>query len=88
MTTNSLGALLNKIQFQEPNFELLAEVQMLLTNREEYHKKIKDAVTAEVTSNQVRKIKSEQGLKASGSEIQQAKKSGLRRLGSISNPFK
>jgi hypothetical protein len=88
MTTNRLGALLNKIQFQEPNFELLAEVQLLLTNREEYHKKIRDAVTAEVTSNQVRKIKSEQGLKASGSEIQQTKKSGLRRLGSISNPFK
>jgi hypothetical protein len=87
-STNRLGALLNKIQFQEPNFELLAEVHMLLNNREEYHKKIKDSITTAVTGEQVRKIKSEQGLKGSGSEIQQAKRTGLRRLGNISNPFK
>lgn len=58
--TNRLGALLDKIQYVEPDYDLLAEVTMLLSDKAAYHKKIRDAVNTEVSAQTVKKIKIDQ----------------------------
>lgn len=66
--TNRLGALLDRIQYVEPNYELLAEVTLLLSNPAEYKKKIRDEVKTEVTADTVKKIKIEQNKQKINSE--------------------
>lgn len=65
--TNRLGALLDKIQYIEPNYELLAEVTWLLSDPTGFKKKIRDQVTTDVTVEQVKKIKTEQQKQKIGS---------------------
>lgn len=88
-TTNRLGALLDKIQFLEPNYELLAETMMLLTDPKAYKAKIREEVKKEVTADTVKKIKSEQGLAKTGSNVEPPSTSSrLKRLDTnFKNPF-
>lgn len=87
--TNRLGALLDKIQFADPNYELLAEVTMLLSDREAFKTKIREQIKKEVTADTVKTIKGRQGLAKSGTTIEQpANTKTIKRLGSgFINPF-
>ena len=61
--TNRLGALLDKIQYIEPNFELLSKVVMYLSDEQGFEKKIAEKLKQEVTVDTVKKLKTQQGLK-------------------------
>ena len=58
--TNLLGHLLDKIQYVEPNFPLLAEVTYLLSDPEGYRNSIKQAGKNEQVIDTVKKLKTEQ----------------------------
>lgn len=65
--TNRLGALLDKIQYVEPNYELLAKVTMYLSDPVAFEQKMKEQVTTGVTAEQVKRIKTEQEKQKIGS---------------------
>jgi hypothetical protein len=65
--TNRLGALLDKIQYIEPNYELLAKVTMYLSDPVGFEKKLREAVKTEVTAQTVKKIKIDQNKQKIGS---------------------
>ncbi len=87
--TNRLGAILDKIQFVEPNYALLAEVTMFLSDPEAFKTKIREQIKQEVTADTIRKVKSEQGLKNSGSapELKDSKGKVKRLDSTFRNPF-
>ncbi len=58
--TNLLGHLLDKIQYVEPNFALLAEVTYLLSDPEGYRNSIKQLGANAQVADTVRKLKTEQ----------------------------
>lgn len=62
--TNLLGHLLDKIQYVEPNFPLLAEVTYLLSDPEGYRNSIKQTGKNEQVIDTVKKLKIEQQLSA------------------------
>lgn len=77
-STNLLGALLEKIQFVEPDYKLLAEATWLLADPEGYKKELKKEVKETVTADTVRKIKaasegSKTGLPDTTPEPEQAR---------------
>lgn len=73
-TTNLLGALLEKIQFIEPNYKLLVEATWLLADPEGYKKKVRAGIKEEVTAETVRKIKtSNQSSKVGSTSTQDFK---------------
>lgn len=63
--TNLLGHLLDKIQNVEPDFELLAEVTLLLSDRKAYRESIKQMGKNEKVTEHVQKLK---GEKLNGSD--------------------
>jgi hypothetical protein len=63
--TNLLGHLLEKHQFVEPNYPLVAEALWLLADPEGYKSKIMDQGKNKVVENTVRQLKTEQGRKIS-----------------------
>lgn len=65
--TNRLGALLDKIQYIEPNYELLMEVTMLLSDPDGFKKKIRENINTEVAAQTVKKIKIDQTKQKIGS---------------------
>lgn len=86
--TNRLGAILDKIQFVEPNYALLAEVTLFLSDPEAFKNKIRDQIQQEVTVETIKKVKSEQGLKKAGTSVEVPEKGKLKRLDStFKNPF-
>lgn len=87
--TNRLGALLDKIQYVEPNYELLAEVTMLLSDPAGYKTKIREQVKKEVTADTIKKVKTEQGLKKSGTSISEPEPSrpAKKLTSGFRNPF-
>ncbi len=65
--TNRLGALLDKIQFIEPDYALLAKITMYASDPQGFEKKIREEIKKEVAAATVRQIKQNQGNnKASG----------------------
>lgn len=58
--TNLLGSLLDKIQYVEPNFALLAEVTYLLSDPEGYRNQLKQLGKNEQVVDTVKKLKTEQ----------------------------
>lgn len=58
--TNLLGHLLEKYQFVEPNYSLIAEALWLLSDPGEYKKKIMELGSAETVKQTVRSLKTEQ----------------------------
>lgn len=87
--TNRLGALLDKIQYVEPNYELLSEVTFLLSNPTEYKKKIRAQENTSVSAETVKKIKIEQSKAKINSEHNPEKENKkMPKLGtSFINPF-
>jgi len=63
--TNLLGHLLEKHQFVEPNHALVAEALLLLSDPEEYRKKVKEMGGKEKTLEVKRKLKTEEENKNS-----------------------
>jgi len=60
--TNLLGHLLDKIQYVEPNFELLAEVTYLLSDPKGYRESIKQQGKNVAVTDTVKKLKTEQSV--------------------------
>lgn len=60
-STNLLGHLLEKYQFVEPNYKLIAEATWLLSDPEGYRKKMRETIKADVDNDTVRKLRSAQG---------------------------
>lgn len=88
--TNRLGAILDKIQYSnKPDYEHLMEITMLASDRDGFKKKIRDQITADVTADQVKKIKIEQQKQKIGSEQTPEKETKrLPKLGTgFINPF-
>jgi hypothetical protein len=68
-STNLLGHLLEKYQYQEPNHALITEALWLLADPEGYRAKVKEGGKKEVVANTVRTLKQEQSNRiASGSQ--------------------
>jgi len=63
--TNLLGHLLEKHQFVEPNYPLVAEALWLLADPDGYKTKIMEQGKNKVVENTVRQLKTEQGRKIS-----------------------
>lgn len=62
---NLLGHLLEKYQFVEPNYGLIAEAMWLLSNPDEYKSQIKQQGQNAATQDTVRKLKTEQANRIS-----------------------
>ena len=76
--------MLEKIQFIEPDYKLLAEATWLLSDREGYIKELQKGIKEEVTVDTVRRIKSANESSKTGSrdlDIPDKPKSGLKRSG-------
>jgi hypothetical protein len=65
--TNLLGHLLEKHQFVEPNYSLVAEALWLLSDPESYRSKIMEQGKNKAVENTVRQLKTEQAKKISSS---------------------
>ena len=73
--TNLLGHLLEKYQFQEPNYTLITEALWLLADPKGYKSKIMEKGAQQSIEKTVRKLKTEQSNKNSGSlGVQEAEK--------------
>ena len=73
--TNLLGHLLEKYQFQEPNYPLITEALWLLSDPNGYKSKIMEKGAQANIAKTVRKLKTEQSNKTSGSlGVQEAEK--------------
>ena len=63
--TNLLGHLLEKYQFVEPNYSLIAEALWLLSEPDSYRQSLQKQGKNEAVANTVRQLKTEQGRKNS-----------------------
>ena len=80
--TNLLGHLLEKYQFQEPNYPLITEALWLLSDPNGYKNKIMEKGAQANIAKTVRKLKTEQSNKTSGSlGVQEAEKETSRSRG-------
>jgi hypothetical protein len=85
--TNLLGHLLEKYQFVEPNYPLIAEALWLLSNPDEYRQNLMKQGKNEAVAQTVRQLKTEQSRKiASSYEEDDAPKS--RKISRPQNIFK
>ncbi len=71
--TNLLGHLLEKYQFVEPNYSLIAEALYLLSDPDEYRKTIGKAGKNQATEDIARKLKTEQANKSSSTNTDEDK---------------
>ena len=83
--TTELGALLDKHQFVEPNYALLAEVTLLMRDPEGYREKIRQQGANVQTQQTVRQLKTEQARQLQPVEHTENKvqKNGIQRRGTI-----
>ena len=90
--TNLLGHLLEKYQFVEPNYSLISEALWLLADPSGYKKKLIEKGSQKAISDTVRKLKTEQSSRNSGStqanEAAANEKSSRRKLPRQQNIFK
>ena len=94
--TNLLGHLLEKYQFVEPNYTLIAEALWLLSNPEDYKAKIMEKGAQKSVEKTVRKLKTEQAnnntsslgvQKAEEENVQRTKKRKIPRATNIFKRF-
>jgi hypothetical protein len=64
--TNLLGHLLEKYQYVEPNYSLIAEALWLLSDPQGYRNKLMETGASQETIKTVRTLKTEEGRKATG----------------------
>jgi len=82
--TNLFGHLIEKYQFVEPNHALIAEALWLLSNPEDYRKKIMEQGSKKTVQNTVRTLKTEQTRSLNGGTVDDdpddiSRKKGLKR---------
>lgn len=78
--TNLLGKLLEDYQFGEkPRYDLIAESLWLLSDPEDYKENIRKQVKAEVTTETVKKLKTEQANKTATTNAQEEEENTPRR---------
>lgn len=79
-STNLLGHLLEKYQFVEPNYPLIAEALWLLSDPNGYKSKIMEIGANKSVENTVRKLKTEQANNSSASlGVQKAEEESVQR---------
>ena len=90
--TNLLGHLLEKYQFQEPNYPLISEALWLLADPDGYKKKIMAMGAQKSVEKTVRQLKTEQANRGSASlgiaEKEKESKTKKKRLPKPTNIFK
>lgn len=90
--TNLLGHLLEKYQFQEPNYPLVTEALWLLADPDGYKKRIMDMGAQKSVEKTVRQLKTEQASRGSASlgvsEKEKETKTKKRRIPKPTNIFK
>lgn len=67
--TNLLGHLLEKYQFVEPRYDLIAEALWLLSDPDGYKTNIKTVAKSEAAVETVRKLKTEEGRKLASNQL-------------------
>jgi hypothetical protein len=78
--TNLLGHLLEDIQWKNPNHQLLAEAVLLLSDRDAYHKQIRESAKQEANADTARTLKkAESQKKGSSSTPEESPKAGGQR---------
>ena len=85
--TNQLGHLLEKYQFVEPNYPLIAEALWLLSNPEEYRQNLVKLGTNQAVEQTVRQLKTEQSRK-NVSTYQDEDENRTRKIARPTNIFK
>jgi hypothetical protein len=85
--TNQLGHLLEKYQFVEPNYPLIAEALWLLSNPEEYRGALMKQGKTQAVEQTVRQLKTEQSRK-NVSTYQEEEETRSRKLSRPQNIFK
>jgi hypothetical protein len=86
--TNLLGHLLEKHQFVEPNYPLVAEALWLLADPDGYKSKIMEQGKHKVIENTVRQLKTEQSRKISSSVPEEKEEPKQRKIPRQTNIFK
>ena len=85
--TNQLGHLLEKYQFVEPNYPLIAEALWLLSNPDEYRNNLMKQGKNAAVEQTVRQLKTEQSRKATSS-YQEEEETKPRKISRPQNIFK
>lgn len=88
--TNQLGHLLEKYQFVEPNYPLVAEALWLLSDPEGYREQLRKQGSAKAVEQTVRQLKTEQSRKTSTSfdDDDTTQRSSARKIPRPTNIFK
>lgn len=86
--TNLLGHLLEKHQFVEPNYPLVAEALWLLADPDGYKSKIMEQGKNKVVENTVRQLKTEQSRKISSTIPEEKEEPKQRKIPRQTNIFK
>lgn len=88
--TNLLGHLLERYQFLEPRYDLIAEALWLLADPDGYKNQIKTVAKTEATQDTVRKLKTEESRKISTSSMtdEEDEKPSRRKIARPQNIFK
>jgi hypothetical protein len=85
--TNQLGHLLEKYQFVEPNYPLIAEALWLLSNPEEYRQTLMKQGKNQAVEQTVRQLKTEQGRKTANTYFEEEQQKS-RKISRPQNIFK
>lgn len=85
--TNLLGHLLEKYQYVEPNYPLIAEALWLLADPDGYRSKVKEQGKAIATEKTVRQLKTEQAKLQSSAPVIEKEETTQRRLPRNSGSF-
>jgi hypothetical protein len=86
--TNLLGHLLEKYQYVEPNYPLIAEALWLLADPDGYRNKVRDQGKAAQVEKTVRQLKTEQAKMATSTPVVEKEETTQRRIPRSGNFFK
>lgn len=86
--TNLLGHLLEKYQFVEPNYPLIAEALWLLSNPDEYRQTLIKQGKNQAVEQTVRQLKTEQARKTTNSSFEEPEDNRPRKIARPANIFK
>jgi len=86
--TNLLGHLLEKYQYVEPNYPLIAEALWLLADPDGYRSKVKEQGKAAQVEKTVRQLKTEQAKMATSTPVVEKEETTQRRIPRNGNFFK
>lgn len=86
--TNLLGHLLEKYQYVEPNYPLIAEALWLLADPDSYRNKVREQGKAQQVEKTVRQLKTEQANLSSSSPVIEKEEVKVRKITRSDNFFK